>query len=390
MYCRLSHLPLDLPVPAFTHFRTSELPDLLCDGWLSDEHMNAGCQLLNAHPSRVPQLQILNTYFLRYLELNFERSTAWAPRRPFGLDTLIAGGVVDQLFIPVYLPSHWALLYIDISLERFAYIDTLDLEGSQPPSQSLDHVNRWLSCVLGRNILLDATAPPFSVGEQLDSNSCGVAVLSSIAHHSLATGCFPSWTQETALEHRLQWALLLSNMSTDELATPTVRLEDLIGDDLDPLESTPSLAAEDSEPDDDAGSLSEPSLPPCSPIPAVRTHTLVQSTLPFKRITRQEYEAQETRRYNERKEEKLDYLERIGLLQAQKQVDQRRYERLRKREQRERHRVGREELGMRAKVPKHSDSPISLSVKKWLPFLAQKLRQLPLLPLFLQFKASPA
>jgi hypothetical protein len=210
MLNQLSMIPVDSTIPALTPFRTSDLPDLLCDTWLSDDHINAGSEFITLHPSCLPSIRVLNSFFIEHLRRNFERSSTWSPRCSTKLDNQVASRTVTDLLIPVHCPSHWTFLYVNIAARCYSYADTLQVETYHAPWSTIDLINRWLSGVLSSNILLLPSPRPFALGKQCDSHSCGVAVLSSIAHYALG-GVFQPWTQQSTKEHRLQWALWLSN-----------------------------------------------------------------------------------------------------------------------------------------------------------------------------------
>jgi hypothetical protein len=215
---RLSVLPVDSTIQMLAPFRTSHLPELLCDDWLSDEHINAGVRYVNLHPQCTPSICVLDSYFLGYLQRNFEHFGTWSPHRPVVLDSLIASTSITELLIPVHSPGHWTLLHVNITTKCYAYVDTLELAVNRPPWSTIDLVNRWLSSILGTNILLVPSCRPFNIGSQYDGHSCGVAVLSTIAHYALG-GSYIAWCQSTAKQHRLKWALHFSNCSTNEVCT---------------------------------------------------------------------------------------------------------------------------------------------------------------------------
>lgn len=229
---QLTEIPLDSPIPSLNFFRSSDLTGLLGTTWLSDEHINAAGDYINLHPNRLSTVYVLSSFFLPTLRLNLARFSTWAPRRPIPLDTMILDGSVTELLIPVNRPSHWALTYINISTRQYSYIDTLDLNFNKLPWSCLDSLDRWLSCVLGINIALLPMECPFMVGPQTDSHSCGVAVLSSMAHFALG-GDFPYWTQSSARDHRIRWAMYLSDLVVLNVSTTSKQINSNCDSNLD-------------------------------------------------------------------------------------------------------------------------------------------------------------
>ncbi|KAL5638051.1 hypothetical protein ACGC1H_002346 [Rhizoctonia solani] len=214
---RLSALPVDAEVPLLEKFRTCFLPRFLSNSWLSDEHVNAGGRYINAHPECPPTLRTLDSLFLQHLESRFPDHRAPIRRhRPHPIDKLIASQAVHELLLPVYrqLEPHWTLIYINVSAQTYSYADTLCLENISGPSSITRVMNAWLTAVCGVQVSLMVSPRPFPLAEQFDSHSCGVAVLSTMAHYALhGNSNFNAWAQETAYMHRLQWLLRLSEPS---------------------------------------------------------------------------------------------------------------------------------------------------------------------------------
>jgi hypothetical protein len=206
---RLTQLPVNAEILDLAQFRTAYIPNLLCDSWLSDDHINAGVQFINTHAQCQPNLQVLDSFFPVHLERCFERSSSWSPRHPAPLDSLVASQKITQLLIPIHRPSHWTLLHVNIHTKCYAYADTLDLTTAQAPWPLIDLINRWLTSLLGIPTILITSAWPFPLSQQLDNHSCGVAVLSTMANYALGDP-FGPWTQSTTLEHRLNWSLYFS------------------------------------------------------------------------------------------------------------------------------------------------------------------------------------
>ncbi|KAG8707251.1 hypothetical protein FRC09_001934 [Ceratobasidium sp. 395] len=341
---RIVTLPFDSPVPnsVLRHLRTSHLPILIQDQWLSDDHLDAGAELVNWHPECAKGLRALNSYFIDYLRRQFDRSPTYPASRLTSLDRLIIGSSIKELLIPVHLPSHWVLLHVNIELRCYSYTDTLDLADTTAPPVTISIINRWLSGLLRLTVTLTPAPRPFGVGPQLDSSSCGVAVMSTMAHYALGGSHWQAWTQSSTTEHRLAWALCFSS-SVDESDLPTFDnfLDDL-DDDLDqPEDPTCGAPSPVCAPSPTVSSDSEPESPPtrlsCTPSLA----TLRQTTLPFKSIPHDKWLIQEKRRYADHRTEREDEAARLAHSTLEKKAEKRERERDRKRAQRARQKKAR-------------------------------------------------
>ncbi|KDN36468.1 hypothetical protein RSAG8_10806, partial [Rhizoctonia solani AG-8 WAC10335] len=210
---QLTELHMNAEIPGLPSFRTAYIPDLIRDSWLSDNHINAGVDLINSHFHRRTTTYALDSFFLLNLEQSFERSSferssLWCPRRPALLDGLVVSQGAVELLIPVHRPGHWTLLHVNIDARCYSYCDTLNPANYQAPQSLIDHLNQWLTGLLGMPIVLVSSPRPFPLDKQLDGHSCGVAVLSTMANIAL-DGVSKSWSQLLALEHRLNWSFYL-------------------------------------------------------------------------------------------------------------------------------------------------------------------------------------
>lgn len=211
-------LPFDSTLPRLPHLRTSSLPGLIGSGWLSEDYINSGADLINSHPQWPAKLRVLNSYFIRHAELSFERHKTWIPGSWSALDHDVATGAIDELLIPVHSPSHWTQLYVNLKRRSYAYSDTLSSKTFKAPPEIIGLFHKWLNCILDDNITLSPLFRPFELGQQLDSNSCGVAVLSSMAHYALG-GDFLPWSQADTEEHRLRWTLCFLEFARTEIVS---------------------------------------------------------------------------------------------------------------------------------------------------------------------------
>ncbi|KAF8706731.1 Ulp1 protease family, C-terminal catalytic domain, partial [Rhizoctonia solani] len=211
----LNALEVDGPISALKPFRTHSLTRFRNNKKLSDEHINTGGQYINSHPNRLQTLHVLDSHFLRYLESqlpNLSISTTHGRSHSVGL--LIARKAVNELFIPVDRSSHWTLIHANIQSQTYSNADTLCPENLSGSESTIQLINHWLSIVCGKQIVLKPVARPFPLSKQTDSTSCGVAVLSTMAHYALqGTSVFDAWDQSASYIHRLKWLLLLCHPS---------------------------------------------------------------------------------------------------------------------------------------------------------------------------------
>ncbi|KAG8695976.1 hypothetical protein FRC09_008822 [Ceratobasidium sp. 395] len=367
----LKFLPLDTPIRSLNPFRSSHLPQLISDTWLSDDHINACCDFINTHPNRPNHIRAVHSFFLGSLRLRFERSDT-NRRRSTPLDNSIAEGTVCELLVPVHRPSHWALLYIDLATWEYAYIDSLRPDINSVPSSVISPVNAWASEIFNRDVALRPGIRPFALGQQLDSHSCGVAVMSSMAHYALG-GSFEPWLQNRAKAHRLRWTLTFASANGSPIPDTAHASHDLDPNDFDDEYFTSEIVFEDAytpsthrqsslsstiDSSDSLDSLdhslsdTHTSITP-SPSPQnapTAKRQLIQSKLPFKSVSVTEWRIQESRRFHERQEEREKEVDRLALAKEQKKKAQRERERARKRAQRARQKALRSALLDRAQT----------------------------------------
>ncbi|CUA68415.1 ATP-binding cassette sub-family A member 6 [Homo sapiens] [Rhizoctonia solani] len=328
MLRRLPRLSLDSAIPGLLHFRSSYLPDLLTNSWLSDEHINAANQVIALHPQRDASIEIMDTYFLVHLKNHLERDGNLLRRRP-----RIANGIITGLLIPIHHASRWSLLYVDIPNRHFAYADTLDLEAHIPPPNCLESISCWLSSISGASATLLVPTPlPFHLNRQTDSHSCGVAVITNIAHYAIGIPSgFLAWSQDATTAHCINWSLLISQR---------IWLQDIpeqyfdSDDSMDIAPLGPSADSTDSDSEMSDPSISLPIHPSTRIKPAYK-----QLTLSFPSISRQEWNLTEKQRYLDRCVERENEQERIEMMKAKLKLKRQQYNRERKRKQRERKRV---------------------------------------------------
>ncbi|KAG8957954.1 hypothetical protein FRC05_009481, partial [Tulasnella sp. 425] len=186
---------------------------ILGDNWLTDEHMNAGGDWINAQLGEQSRMRVLNTHFLGSLALNRSQNVVWNPSRPRKLDQLVTAGEINLLIIPIYLHHHWAYLHVNIENRSCIYIDSIHPNQILTPEGILELLDWWLEAVkpLPFETGLAEEERDFEVDRQEDGHSCGVAVLSTMAQ--VALGCEP-WQQERAEWYRVQWFLRLSEQFT--------------------------------------------------------------------------------------------------------------------------------------------------------------------------------
>ncbi|KAG9123678.1 hypothetical protein FRC07_014300 [Ceratobasidium sp. 392] len=393
---QLVDLPLHSPLHLVPNFFTSDLPTFLGSDWLSDTQMNAGGHFINSHPALPSTSRVLDTQFLVSLTLHQQRSLTWSPSRPRLLDTMVADGKIKDLYIAVHEEVHWTYLRVNVPSLTYQYTNTQSLATLQAPSSTVDSLNWWLSSVLGKLVLLKPIFRDFSADRQMDSHSCGVAVLTTMAHQALG-GEFHAWAQKSTSLSRMQWFLYLvgtrvSVPSSPGDATPPFDFDPSdfefdVGD-FEPMltdtnsvlstslddESTPPSSfalARSPSPEVDDESYGAHAAEGANPYrylfpPACRLNaptnpikscpTLTQTRLPFQRISRAEKELQDRDRFAKLQEQCQAEREREALEKVQAKLGRTTYERERKREQRTVRRAAQIKAGLRGldgKLKKH-------------------------------------
>ncbi|KAG8725022.1 hypothetical protein FRC09_009922 [Ceratobasidium sp. 395] len=383
---RVGSLPLHSPVPNSPHLSTSRLPTLLGHAWLSDEEMNAGGHSINTDPSCPLGTRVLDTHFIGSLALHRQRSPIWSPSRPRLLDIMVADGRIKDLYIVIHKDSHWRCMRINIAARQYQYTDSMSPSTLRAPSECVDLLNWWLSAVLSTPIGLTPAPHLFTANQQVDSHSCGIAVLTNMAHMVLGDQ-FGPWTQESASLFRMRWFLRLTDESLLQVedSFDAVPLFDCDPDDevyTEPDATTHIM------PPDSPFSLAYPSSPltfstslpdcPSSPTSSLAesdisnygTHAddsewdfvttpgtftkpspgpqLVQTRLPFLPVSRAEKETQDRERYAKFQEQCRIEREREALEQTKARLAKTTYERERKRVQRTLRRAMQIETGLRS------------------------------------------
>ncbi|KAG8679375.1 hypothetical protein FRC11_003810, partial [Ceratobasidium sp. 423] len=112
--------------------------------------------------------------------------------------------------IPIHLPGHWTLLAVNLLNKTYSYTDTLDLAKEKAPPEILANIEWWLSSVLDLPHSLRSVPRHFETDKQLDSISCGIAVMTTMSHIALST---PSWRQSQAAALRMEWFMKLTRAS---------------------------------------------------------------------------------------------------------------------------------------------------------------------------------
>lgn len=209
---RLDQLPWNSSLPYTSHMLTSDLPTFLGTTWLSDQHMNAAGDWINHQLGPDSAIRVLNTHFLGVLSANRLQNPTWTPSCPRKLDELVRSGKVVLLLIPVYRPGHWTFLQVHITERSCIYVDSQDPENILAPLEVLEVIDWYLETTdpLELPNPLSEEDCDFPVSHQTDGHSCGIAVLSAMAH--VALGEEP-WDQETASQHREEWFMRLSDAS---------------------------------------------------------------------------------------------------------------------------------------------------------------------------------
>lgn len=187
----------------------TDLATFLSNDWLTDDHINAAGDWINAQLGDQSRTRVLSTHFLGLLSLNHQRHATWHPNRPYRIDELVTSGDVNFLLIPVHLPNHWTYLHVNIANRSCVYADSLDPDEIFVPDGVLGLLDWWLATVkpLPFETGLSEEERDFEVEGQTDSYSCGVFVISTMAHVALHD---EPWLQGRAKSHQQKWFIRLS------------------------------------------------------------------------------------------------------------------------------------------------------------------------------------
>ncbi|QRV96941.1 DDE superfamily endonuclease [Ceratobasidium sp. AG-Ba] len=328
---QLDQIPLNVALPSILDFSTSKLTKFLGRDWMSDDHLNAGADRIHSHPGCPSTARIVNTHFIGSLALHQERSASWSPSRPRLLDIMVADGRLTHLYFALHETAHWTHLRLNLSSLTYEYTDTLSLDVIHAPASVVELLNWWLSAVFDKLVVLKPVLRSFSADRQMDSHSCGVAVLTTMAHQILGPQ-FPTWTQRTVPLCRIRWFLDLAECILPMPSSPTDKATvfdvdpddfDLVLTDIEQRMNTPDLVsctnvAAPSSPCYASSSSSESDIScygthadetpdinmdlPLEHQPVPRKH-MVQTRLPFRTIPRAEYNTQERSRYTKFQEQ---------------------------------------------------------------------------------------
>ena len=109
------------------------------------------------------------------------------------VENKIITGEVDSFGGIIHLPMHWASVVIDFQRLNILYGDSF---GQQMPQREHLACERWIKHLINRSDRFSAdskiTHELLPTGHQMDSNSCGLFALNSIAHHYLEDPLLPS------------------------------------------------------------------------------------------------------------------------------------------------------------------------------------------------------
>lgn len=214
-------IPWDSVVPGFgpaVHLTTKDLAVFLSDQWINDDMINAGSDFIMRQLGQASRVRLVNVIFVEALRNLRTVNNTYAPRRACNLDRLIQEGRLDTLYIPVHVNgNHWTLLVMDLERREYAYADSMNT-SAVVPHDVLKSLTWWLDGVqTGQNLpRFTISALNIKMPRQLDSFSCGIAVLSTIAWILLD---FTPWSQASFACERMEWFLRLStSLRSDDVS----------------------------------------------------------------------------------------------------------------------------------------------------------------------------
>ncbi|KAI0696274.1 hypothetical protein BC835DRAFT_878998 [Cytidiella melzeri] len=228
-------LPWKGLVPGFgpaVRLTMMDLARFLSKEWLHDEMINAGLDYILRDMQKGSRIMLVNCLFFPNLREMYKRGHL--PKNTTLADS-IRRKDIDLLFFPLHVNnSHWTLLTVDLVDHTYSYSDSL-LRSASLLKETADLLQRWLEQLrpeFSTKPLRRAGTALCTLPRQHDSDSCGIIVLSTLAHHLLR---LEPWTDDTKGEHRMQWFLRLSEglqdtseSSDDQDPSCTVALNSLV------------------------------------------------------------------------------------------------------------------------------------------------------------------
>lgn len=186
--------------------QTRDLTLLLGPHWLDDEVLNAGCDwVMQQSPHSGDTSLVLSSHYINSISNRVtDHDIPFHLRKKSVIEQRIATGSISFIFIPINIENrHWTLVKVDCATSTLAYGDSLDERATIPPAiRTL--LLHWLTDLLPQARFTDA---PLIVPQQQDGHSCGVIVMTEIAHHCLG---LPSFEPKQPESVRMEWFLRLS------------------------------------------------------------------------------------------------------------------------------------------------------------------------------------
>lgn len=230
-YQRASALPFDELLPnQLEHaiLRSVDLTRLLGTTWLDDEVINAASSWVTQQATQhaeAPKVIVLSTHFYGHLERRLsDLEHPFEERRRTATEHRIINNDVDIVALPTNISNlHWTLVEINLRSKTIFFRDSISTTTSIPPDYLLLLIG-WLAILRpGELFSVESRTLP----RQSDTHSCGVVVISELAHVIL--GC-SQWSVDTAVMERLVWFNRLSEVvaveeDSDEADVPNVSFD---------------------------------------------------------------------------------------------------------------------------------------------------------------------
>lgn len=208
----LTRIPWDAAVPnagPSCRMTTEHLALFLSNEWLDDEMVNAGVSFINRRLDSTRRVQIANCMLINILRLYRPRNPIYQLRMFRSLDSALRSGTVSIIDIPVNPGNHWTCIRLNLDTHTVAYMDSLN-PSAAPPAEMLDLLTWYLDSILPESApnTFSFVPLPFSMPRQRDGHSCGVALLSTLAHIHLG---YSPWLYDMAVAERMRWFIRLAD-----------------------------------------------------------------------------------------------------------------------------------------------------------------------------------
>lgn len=214
---RLDVVPWDSVVPDVmknSMLTTQDLARFLRDrqeNWLNDEMINAGASWITQRVSPETRVHVVNCLSFNVLQRRYKAASGQSYTRMQGfrvVDNSLAADSLDDIYIPLHVNNHWALVHVNLDQHTISYADSLKAKAAVP-AEAHETIEWWLRSFNKDFASLRVVQPAFNVPNQRDTSSCGIIVLTTLAAILLH---YTAWSVSSGESERMEWFLRLSEV----------------------------------------------------------------------------------------------------------------------------------------------------------------------------------